>query len=185
MKKLVVSLSMLLLGAYAQAEVHGPLWTCQIDAARLEGHGFSFIITGTTLEGQGTVTCSSLSGTVTTPVNVELTAGGIGAVIGVVKAQNVDLIGAAVGLRNPDGIFGTYPGVRGTAALIGGEASLSVNFGANEHGVGLGVNLIGSAITKGFRVGAALEGWELTLSQVRQEPWQPVPTPPPAPNPGH
>ncbi|MBK8200846.1 MAG: hypothetical protein IPK68_00465 [Bdellovibrionales bacterium] len=97
----------------------------------------------------------------------------------------MDLIGVAVGLRNPDGIFGTYPGVRGTAALIGGEASLSVNFGANEHGVGLGVNLIGSAITKGFRVGAALEGWELTLSPVRHEPWQPAPTPPPAPNPGH
>ncbi|MCB0362603.1 MAG: hypothetical protein KDD35_07770 [Bdellovibrionales bacterium] len=186
MRKMLIAVSMLVLGGYAQAEMAGPVWTCQVEASQLEGHGFSFIVSGTTLKGEGKVSCSSFKGTISAPVNVKVEAGGVGLVVGVVKAQNVDLIGVGVGLKDPNEIFGKYPGVRGTAALVGGEASLSLNFGANEHGVALGVNLISSSIASGFRVGAALEGWTLKLSPVDNGgPWTPEPVEPPAPTPAH
>lgn len=186
MKKMLLTLSFFVLGAYAQAGVTGPAWTCKLGADSLKGHGFSFVITKTTLEGEGKVTCTSPQGTYSAPVKVEVDAFGVGLVVGAVNAQNLDIVGAAVGVKDLDYVFGTYPGVRGTASFIGGEVSLALNFGANEHGVELGAKLLGSVIGEGFRFGVAGEAWKLHLEPLNpDEPWTPEPTQPPTPTPAY
>lgn len=191
MKKLIAVLSLMLAGAMAHAEAAGPVWACQLETGSLEGRTFSFLITKTTMTGEGTVTCAAPGGAIAAPVNVKIESLGVGLVFGEVFSQNTGLVGVGLGIANPNYIFGTYPGAKVSASFIIPEAALSLNFGANQHGVGLGVDFIGNEITSGFRVGAAVEGWTLTITPKATEPnepnqpWEPVPQPNPAPTPAN
>ncbi len=184
MKRMLLSLGMLLVGGFVAQAGTGPnAWSCKITAEQMKGSGYTFVlISGSRFKGPGTVTCHSTNGTVDLPVKIKLEAAGLTLGIGVVKDINMHLEGVSVGVADPTDVFDTYFGGGPTVALFNGQLNISLNFEGRKHGVGLGLNLLGSSYDKGFRVAAGVEGWTLTVSpadpqytEPDPEPYQPTP----------
>jgi hypothetical protein len=124
MKKLAAALMILGLSGIASGEEVGPAWTCQIKG-KMAGHSLGVGLSGSKLEGEGVILCSSLNG-VQTEQAVKMKIEGIGLGIGYTEYGEVEIATANFGIASsPVALSGSFA-MGPSAGLTLIEAGLDV-----------------------------------------------------------
>lgn len=133
MKKVAMFLAVLFVGAMAQAQVAGPLWTCELQADKMTGLNIGFILSaGGSEAADVTINCTDLEGkTVTKKGAMVLSRIGIG--IGISFPKDMSMYTVVTGLADPNELFGNYHiGASANATVVAVEGGVVLSTGLDN-----------------------------------------------------
>lgn len=133
MKRMGLFLAVVFASVMAQAQVAGPLWTCELTAEKMTGLNIGFILSaGGSEAADVTITCTDLEGkTVTKKGAMVLTRIGFG--FGISFPKDMAMHSVVVGLADPDELFGDYHvGASANATVIAVEGGVILSTGLDN-----------------------------------------------------
>lgn len=121
----------------AHAEPAGPAWGCQLDV-NLEGHEVGFFVAHKVLEGEGTMSCRSVTGDVLNTFPIAMHVEGLGGGFGWSELRNQRFLTGSIGVTDPGFLYGKFSGqINGDVTVmdVNGTAGIGLDFSVKHDNV--------------------------------------------------